>query len=332
MARYRRRMGQREAKAVGAIGCMVVLMMCSGFCGGLFSPEPLSVTSDGTGSIGTAELPSIPSSDGPASPPVVNFTAAPAIQPAQQETVDKLTGDPIPGLAVSDVYNNLALVGFERSGPAEDGSAFVTVCHRRDGRGVQLNAVVRGSTYETAQSIVATSMTPYGNPNLTTKDYFGFLATMPYDGAMPDAAKTWVMQNVGRPSAREFGGVIYILENGPDPQSRTLRICTLAVAMENGRLAQFPELLRQLPAEAPLPADTDAVSPAPRPTETSTTPRRTEITTRPSVETERKAASRLRLAQSPKNPVTRKKWLQEVVDEFPGTAAAAEAARELQDE
>jgi len=140
--------------------------------------------------------------DDPEAAPVTTeqVTATTATTEQEQEV--------IPGLAPVDVYGNLEDRGWECDGPISrepldafdcflDGSlAQVTITTTSGGDVIGLF----GEVYDPVDY-----------------EWLAFLATAPYEGSEPDAARAWVEENVAAGSGEEtFGGVTYRLESSAE--------------------------------------------------------------------------------------------------------------------
>ena len=136
----------------------------------------------------------------------------------------------IPGLWPADVTENMKTRGFECSGVQEGQDYLVWSC-TRNSEDAMLRVDIYGRTLTSIDMIEAASL-QFGVPDdeLST-EFLGFVSTMPYDGASPDAARAWVretlptLQGAGDVRSATFGGVEYRLLG--IPTARTLEIGTL---------------------------------------------------------------------------------------------------------
>lgn len=131
----------------------------------------------------------------------------------------------IPGLAPVDVYLNLESKGFTTSKNfGAEQSDFICASETAE---LSLSATIyMPARAPSTVSVVTASATYLGSGAAQTTErvgeFLGYIATLPYDGAQPEAARRWVEQNNGRKAERVFGPVRYeLFANG---RSRVLRL------------------------------------------------------------------------------------------------------------
>lgn len=325
----------RMGSVIGALAGVIVMGIALFFvCGGLltlmsvsrdkarvaqqqaadqkFAEQDVTVAPEPPAAVAPAEKPE------PAEMPMV--AENPAVAPLVEDESDKV----IPGLALVDVYGNLK--GFDRSGPDGEAGNYFTTCRDDDSEGHLLTVSIAGTTPSNVRSFTATTAPLEGDGDAKAREFFGFLATIPYTGSTPAAAKEWVVANVGMDAAKDFGGVVIVLMNGKNGSKvRMMMVAALETARKDGLLADFPELRGNAPPVEKPESDPMPAAPMVDPEAAAN-----ELEAKKEAEKrEQKAASRLKLARTPKDPATRKKWLGELIDDFPGTKAAAEAQKEL---
>lgn len=183
----------------------------------------------------------------PTSAPTIVTTAEPTTAPAMVQTANAAsdkgpsTGPgavvkttTIPGLAPADVTVNLEQRGFDCASaePTSSGDYFVWRCKRADPvLGYESMVEVWGRTLQSVDYIDAAVFNLQGD-DTAAKFVLGFIATMPYDGAMPAAARQWVentmptISGIGDVKVADFGGVAFQLY-GP-ATARNLEIGTIA--------------------------------------------------------------------------------------------------------
>ena len=130
-------------------------------------------------------------------------TTLPAAPPQPSAAGDGADGV-IPGLAPVDVYLNLENVGYECADPEDVGSRIVWSCV--DPADPLARVEIYGPAATSVSSIDATALA-------SAPQSLEFIATVPFAGADPDAARSWVadaVRNVGAtPLETSFGGVPY---------------------------------------------------------------------------------------------------------------------------
>ena len=112
----------------------------------------------------------------------------------------------IPGLLAADVHLNLTNRGFvlkSRMGQ--------TLCEWLCGKEMpwgRLDVDCFGSDPNSLHKVVAMVSAPEGwadEQRKAAEDLFPFIATLPYEGAEPEAASAWVKENIGQNTSKVFG-------------------------------------------------------------------------------------------------------------------------------
>jgi hypothetical protein len=117
----------------------------------------------------------------------------------------------IPGLTGPHAVAFLSEQGFSCSEPTTSPQyAAVWNCARGQAGGGYLQVEVAGDSQSAIQRItVALSGPSTGINNMRSS--FADIATVPYDGAQPAAAKSWVEQNFDRGAQTRIAGVAFVL-------------------------------------------------------------------------------------------------------------------------
>jgi hypothetical protein len=130
----------------------------------------------------------------------------------------------LPGLMPADITVNLQQKGFECTNADSIDNSFVWACSRQ-AADVLLRVEIYSNSLLAVDTLDASAIF-FGNPDDDlASEFLGFLATLPYDGAQPDAARQWVESNL--PTIREegdvrdtsFGGVNFRLFGIPTARS-----------------------------------------------------------------------------------------------------------------
>lgn len=159
-------------------------------------------------------------------------TATPTPKPTNtpRPTATPISPALVPGLWPADVTENMKARGFECSG-VQDGQDYLVWSCTRNSEVAMLRVDIYGRTLTSIDMIEAASL-QFGVPDdALSTEFLGFVSTMQYDGANPDAARAWVretlptLQGAGDVRSATFGGVDYRLYG--IPTARTLEIGTL---------------------------------------------------------------------------------------------------------
>jgi len=116
----------------------------------------------------------------------------------------------IPGLAAVDVYGNLEDRDFDCSGPKRLRTRLTWTCEL-DAGPAEYIVDVWGKSPTQIELVEGNAFVYSGNVDRLAKPFLGFLATIPYRGARPAAARTWVEANIGRQAQRRFGPVLFVV-------------------------------------------------------------------------------------------------------------------------
>lgn len=136
----------------------------------------------------------------------------------------------VPGLWPRDVTGNMEDRGFACTDVREGELYYVWSC-TRSLEAVMLQVDVYGRSLTSVDLIEATILQFNTPDDSLSAEFLGFVSTMPYDGADPEAARAWVtntlptLQGAGDVRTATFGGVEYQLYG--IPTARTLEIGTL---------------------------------------------------------------------------------------------------------
>lgn len=135
--------------------------------------------------------------------PTATQTVAPTPTPVPTATTPPVIGL-IPGLYPADVKLNLEPRGFSCS-TADKGELYFSWTCTKDVDPVKFIVIFYGRnllTVDYLESVVLQSGEP---DDIIASDFLGFMATMPYSGAEPEAARTWVEETL--PTIKENGDV-----------------------------------------------------------------------------------------------------------------------------
>jgi hypothetical protein len=119
----------------------------------------------------------------------------------------------IPGLTPQDVYLNLENKGFKCSEPKLMGhqNEVRWTCEKQETHG-EYSVEINSSDANSVRLIEAWVISDDpARADALARDFLGYVARVPYEGAQPEEAKAWVEQNVGSKVSAEFGGVSYTL-------------------------------------------------------------------------------------------------------------------------
>lgn len=130
----------------------------------------------------------------------------------------------IPGLAAVDVHGNLTNKGFKLStlfGPEQAEWKCV-----QETNSYSMTVEVFGQSPTRITSIRAVYLNLLDeDTNQRAAEFLSFVASVPYEGASPAEAKSWVTDNIGVGATRTFAGVTFELIARPDsPRTRMLLI------------------------------------------------------------------------------------------------------------
>jgi hypothetical protein len=119
----------------------------------------------------------------------------------------------IPGLTAADIKLNFENRGFSCEGPGSAPSGVNYNCSSGD-----FQIFFFGAGVMSIEGVSAVALTDDSD----AKDFLGFVATLPYEGSNPSAARAWVEANVGTSASTTFGAAKFTL--GGPAGGRTLDI------------------------------------------------------------------------------------------------------------
>ncbi len=127
----------------------------------------------------------------------------------------------IPGLKPVDVYGELHYRrDLSVAGPVRDEGRLIWDC-RKNVNGTVFSVLITSQNDESIEVIEAS--TDGADPD-SAKDFLGFVASIKYEGADPEAARAWVLDNLGQSDAETvIAGVKFRLMRGAHSAS-VLRI------------------------------------------------------------------------------------------------------------
>ncbi len=142
------------------------------------------------------------------------------ITPAKEEQKKSAI---IPGISAVDVYGNLKNIGFSCSGPdvGSDGLASWE-CKEKTSEHMYLVEIL-GKGPSEILSVQATALNYSSkSTDIVTKDFFGYVASVPYDNSDQVSAKNWVIKNIAQKTNKVIGGVRFTIAG--NERSRILTI------------------------------------------------------------------------------------------------------------
>lgn len=206
-----------------AIGCAGLVLLCC-ICG-----VPVAIFSPSTPTPEVTETAIVEVSPSPiAEPATPTETALAEVLPTEtiapsnipQPTATEETTALLPGLMPADVTVNLEQRGFTCGTPEQGQLYYTRTCTNNTA-----DYLIRVDIYgREAFSVdfLESSVLQFANPdNEFAASFLGFLATMPYDGAVQEEARNWVettlptLQGVGDVREEIFAGVKYRLYGIP---------------------------------------------------------------------------------------------------------------------
>lgn len=195
---------------------LVLLMLLVSACGGgsgSASGEPeagtTTVTETNSAAEGASETDTQPDSDS---------GSAEGADVGQNKDAEESKPPLLPGLNPVDITLNLEPYPYEfEFGNWVTGQTFRSKCgSRMDTDTMSELSVCIYSTFTTNVSYVDASVTAFGGDLSAARWFLPYLATLPYDGSDPQAAKAWVEENLdniqeGEILTAEFGPAVYEL-------------------------------------------------------------------------------------------------------------------------
>jgi hypothetical protein len=193
---------QKPIKLIGGCGAVVLFFLCAcPIAAGVFAPR----TEQGTPKtpvegVATSATNDVPTSISQSTP-----------------TTESQTGN-LPGLSSADVTINLGERGFECAGVQEINSFYTWTCSRDEAEIYSSTVMAWSRTIDTLD-FIEVSVNQFIEPSEEISALIiGFVATMPYDGATPEVARTWIEASLpmltGEPGNRiveNFGGVEFVI-------------------------------------------------------------------------------------------------------------------------
>jgi hypothetical protein len=120
----------------------------------------------------------------------------------------------MPGLYASDVYLNLEHRGFSCHGPTVTKGGVDWLCTESVGV-ADYQVEIFGATPGELEFVDATAVVYNGPVNGLSKSVLGFVATLPYTGSQPQAARAWVEAHLGTSRLnRVIAGVAFTVYGG----------------------------------------------------------------------------------------------------------------------
>ena len=135
-------------------------------------------------------------------------TPPPTLTPTAKPTPDTLA---IPGLTNADIKLNLQDRDFACGGPDLAGAIATWTCSRISGL-ADLTVRYRGPDPTIVYSVDAQTI---GADDRLAADFLGFIATLPYAGADPERARSWVQDRIGTSASTTIGHARFTL-GGPE--------------------------------------------------------------------------------------------------------------------
>jgi hypothetical protein len=133
-------------------------------------------------------------------------------------------GAQIPGLAAADVKLNLEPKGFTCEGPTSflDGVDYIRDFHHAPTYSERVE--ITGMSPSDIRSVESTFFWFGAKAQLDANAdaFLGYMATLPYEGASPEPAKTWVTSH--QTGETSFGPAKYALTTAPTGLVRTLDV------------------------------------------------------------------------------------------------------------
>ncbi len=119
---------------------------------------------------------------------------------------------------------NLQQRGLTCTGPASLADGISYTCTGTNGAGtIEWRVDMIGSSPTVIRSVDATVLWyGSGDGDAAFDDFLGYIATLPYDGAQPEAARTWASANTT--GTTSFGGAEYQLVSAATGKTRSLTI------------------------------------------------------------------------------------------------------------
>ena len=126
----------------------------------------------------------------------------------------------IPGLMPVDVYLNLTNKGFSKTGPKSMPEGWLlweiedenVTEHFR----VEVWSPASAAEVQSVRAFATNTLRPESETGQIATPFFGYLATLAYDGSTPIEARNWVQTHAGTNATRRFGKVKFeLFANAP---------------------------------------------------------------------------------------------------------------------
>ena len=241
-------------------------------------------------------------------------------RPAETGSFDLGPSPTIPGLAAVDVHGNLEKRGFTTKRDFTP-NLMTWTCSLDTGLTI-VSVDTHGQAADAITSVMAiVADVDAARSRPLAEEILPFIATLPYEGSTPNAARNWVRENLGRNTSRVFGPVKLELISNSDSRF-TLRLAPVT-EQESADQEADDELQRVEAAENRQGAQKRSREKALR---DEAADREKAIKT---------ARSRLRLARqaidNDNAGALQRRWLNEVIETLPDSDEAREAAELLQE-
>lgn len=231
---YRWNSGRTGKILVGVAATLVLCLVCT-LCStiqNIVSPRarvtPTAVVAQATNTPRPTNTPRSPTAtplptDTPQPAPTATPTSPPAPTATSVPTVTPFVAG-IPGLHPADIKVNLEDREFE-CGDVEEGVTHYLWTCRREVSTIEFVVTFYARSLDTVDFLNAVVLQPASPAVEIASPVLGFMATMPYDNADPDAARAWVEETLptlkgqGDIRTAEFGGVPFELFGSPEALS-----------------------------------------------------------------------------------------------------------------
>lgn len=142
--------------------------------------------------------------------------------PAKEEPKKSAT---IPGISAVDVYDNLKNIGFSCSGPDVGSDRLASwECKEETSEHMYLVEIL-GEGPSEILTVQATALNYSSkSTDIVAKDFFGYVASVPYDNSDQVSAKNWVMDNIAQKTNKVINGVRFTIAG-----NERSRILTIAI-------------------------------------------------------------------------------------------------------
>lgn len=203
--RLRNRWGglSRGGKLGLLVWALVVLTIVGASLSRTDPGKPLSTGGD------SSVAPEASEGGGPSATPDGSAGAGPSVAPSGNDGTVAAVGNTIPGLTAAGITVHMEGQGLTCSGPEPflDGVSYECSGTSQDGS-IELHVRFIGDDPSAIRSLEATTLGSGGEASEEAVGQFlGYVATLPYEGAQPEVARSWVEAAVGGSMA--FGQARY---------------------------------------------------------------------------------------------------------------------------